>query len=82
MVCVKEMAGQKLSISSSITLIINFSFGTNYDLNFIREAGMELVNSNWDVDNWITGNANDGFVYDGCAAFQKVLDGKTISEQI
>ena len=38
---------------------------------------MELVNSNWDVGNWITGNANDGYVYDGCAAFQKVLDGKT-----
>ena len=43
---------------------------------------MELVNNNWDVDNWITGNAKDGFVYDGCAAFQKVLDGKSISEQI
>ena len=57
---------------------MDFSFGTNYDLDFIPETGMELVNSNWDVDNWITGNANDGFVYDGCAAFQKVLDGKII----
>ena len=61
---------------------MDFSFGTNYDLNFIPETGMELVNSNWDVANWITGNAKDGFVYDGCAAFQKVLDGKSISEQI
>ena len=37
-----------------------------------------MKNSNWDVQNWVTGNANDGFVYDGCAAFQKVLDGKTV----
>ena len=37
---------------------------------------MELKNSNWDVQNWVTGNASDGFVYDGCAAFQKILDGK------
>ena len=35
-----------------------------------------MVDSNWNVQNWITGNQNDGFVYDGCAAFQKVLDGK------
>ena len=55
-----------------------YSFGTNFDLNFVPEAGMELQNSNWDVQNWVTGNASDGFVYDGCAAFQKVLDGKTI----
>ena len=81
MVEVTKIISYKISIST-LTLIMNFSFGTNYDLNFIPEAGMELVNSNWDVDNWITGNANDGFVYDGCAAFQKVLDGKTINELI
>ena len=38
---------------------------------------MELDNSdNWNVDNWITGNRDDGFKYNGCAAFQKILDGK------
>ena len=52
------------------------NFGDNYDVNFVPEAGMELIDSNWDVDNWVTGNRDDGFVYDGCAAFQKVLDGK------
>ena len=37
---------------------------------------MELnIAKNWNVDNWITGNQDDGFKYDGCAAFQKVLDG-------
>ena len=52
------------------------NFGDNYDVNFVPEAGMEMIDSNWDVDNWVTGNRDDGFVYDGCAAFQKVLDGK------
>ena len=37
---------------------------------------MEMTDNNWDASNWITGNKNDGFVYDGCTAFQKVLDGK------
>ena len=37
---------------------------------------MELnIAKNWNVDNWITGNQDDGFKYDGCDAFQKVLDG-------
>ena len=43
---------------------------------------MELIDSNWNVQNWITGNQNDGFVYDGCAAFQKVLDGKLATPMV
>ena len=53
------------------------SFGTSYDINFQPRVGMELNKTeNWDVNNWITGNQNDGFKYDGCSAFQKILDGK------
>ena len=52
-----------------------FSFGDHFDVHFVPQAGMEMIDSNWNVQNWITGNQNDGFVYDGCA-FQKVLDGK------
>ena len=54
------------------------SFGTSYDIKFQPAAGMELNNTeNWNVNNWITGNQNDGFKYDGCSAFQKILDGKS-----
>ena len=35
-----------------------------------------MIDSNWNFQNWITGNQSDGFVYVGCSAFQKVLDGK------
>lgn len=54
----------------------HISFGDHFDVDFVPQAGMEMIDSNWNVQNWITGNQNDGFVYDGCAAFQKVLDGK------
>ena len=31
---------------------------------------MELnIAKNWNVDNWITGNQDDGFEYDGCVDF-------------
>ena len=53
------------------------SFGTRYDIDFKPRPGLELnIAKNWDVNNWITGNQDDGFKYDGCAAFQNVLDGK------
>ena len=58
-------------------LRILLSFGTSYDIKFQPEVGLELNNSeNWNVNNWITGNQDDGFEYDGCSAFQKILDGK------
>ena len=53
------------------------SFGQSYDIDFKPRSGLELnIAKNWDVNNWITGNQDDGFKYDGCAAFQNVLDGK------
>ena len=53
------------------------SFGTSYDINFQPRVGMELNNTeNWNVNNWITGNQDEGFKYNGCSAFQKILDGK------
>ena len=50
-----------------------FSFGDHFDVDFVPQAGMEMIDSNWKVENWTTGPSHQ---YDGCAAFQKVLDGK------
>ena len=50
-----------------------FSFGDHFDVDFVPQAGMEMIDSNWKVENWTTGPSHQ---YDGCAAFQKILDGK------
>ena len=52
----------------------NYHFGTHYDLAFSPAPEHELNRDNFKVDNWIDENNN----YDGCAAFQTVLDGKPL----
>ena len=51
----------------------SYNFGTHYDLDFTPAPEHELIDANWDIDNWINGDD-----YDGCAAFQQVLDGKSL----
>ena len=53
----------------------NISFGSHYELDYVPQ--IELHEKNWNVQNWITKNENGDLVYDGCAAFQQVLNGKS-----
>ena len=52
-----------------------YNFGSAYDIDFKPTSGFELIDENWKVENWIKMNG-DKERFNGCKAFQKVLDSK------
>ena len=54
------------------------TFGKNYDIKFEPDSGLELVNDNWSVQNWIDNDKN----YDVCSAMQQVFTGKFITKSM
>ena len=61
-------------------LLLNFlqyNFGSAYDIDFKPTSGFELIDENWKVENWIKMNG-DKERFNGCKAFQKVLNGEFI----